>query len=530
MLSGFQAHKITIIFIYLFIFAFVHCKLDLNNPSDSKSKSYFETAAMNTYLRTICSPLVRGNVRIGSGNYLVLPQSLLSLKNGNYIITASVSEPILWSGRSDGINHSYTGVIGTDPFIVIFQVNGRTFEIEWLDYLGHAATTSSNRYFSSLSEFSNGEIGIFTQVTGTEQAGAISGKLNSDSFMVARYSPSGSRVWFTYLDMAIGTFNIDKIAHIVDSKEQIHLFYTSIGTAANTPNSVGITEFPAPTVASNGLFAGQKEIGWAILNGSGIPQRQRFLRGASDFEVISAIYTKNDTILLGGSALNQIENFSGHPALNQPRGFSAFLSSNTQDVIKINYLGSSDSTFTVGKLEAMTLGNDGIYGTGVAAGSYGFPIHDYQFYPAGNFRNYSFVKFDLNGNLLWNQFLGSSTTNVIDLVPALSYISYFDEIRVKLLGTEAGTRMTGLDSISYGSGINPYQDVTLRINGRAGRYNSIRYETNILVTNPVSGLIGLNVDIQDACNGRMVSLKRFLYFPATIGYLEFSTKPPMEEP
>ncbi|TGM46094.1 hypothetical protein [Leptospira vanthielii] len=532
MFFSFRIHKFFISFIYLLClsFSFSHCKLDLNNPSDPNSKSYFETAIMNLYLRSVCSAHIRGNVRIGSGNYLVLPHSLLPLKNGNYVVTASVSEPISWSGRSSGVNYSYTGAIGTDPAIVIFLVNGRTFEIEWLDYLGVAATTTANSSFSSLSEFSNGEIGVFTQVIGTEQLGAISPKLFPQSFMAARYSPSGSRVWFTYLDMAAGTFSIDKISHVVDSSDQMHLFYTSIGTAVNTPNTVGLTEFPAPTVASNGIFAGQKEIGWAILNGNGTPLRQRFLRGSGDFEVISAAYSKDGNILLGGSALNFIENFSGHPAVGFTRGFSAQLKANTQEVSKITYLGSNNTSFNVGKLEAIKVANDGFYGTGVVAGSYGSPIHDYQYYSAGNFRNYSFVKFDLNGNLLWNQFLGSSTTNVIDQVPALAYISYDDEIRVKLLGTENGTQMTGLETISYGSGINPYQDITLRMNGRSGRYQSIRYETNIFVTNPVSGLVGLNVNIHDACNGRMVSLRRYLNFPANNGFLEVSTKPAIEEP
>lgn len=527
----FRIKKFLLIIIYLILLfcIFENCKLDLNNPSDSNSKSYFETAAMNVYLRTICSPFIRGNVKIGSGNYTVLPQSFLPLKNGNYIVTASVSEQVSWSGKNFGVNYSYTGVTGTDASIVIFQVNGRTFEIDWLDYLGPAATTTANSNFSSLSEFSNGDIGIFTQVQGTEQSGAISTKQNPQAFMAVRFSPSGSRVWFTYLDMATGSFSIDKIAHVVDSNDRMHLFFTSIGTATNTPNTVGIIEFPAPTVASNGLVAGQKEIGWAILNGNGIPQRQRFLRGLSDLEVITAIYSKDGNIMLGGTTLNSIENYPGHPAVNFQRGFSALLSSNTIDILNVTYIGSNNTSFNLGKLESIKLANDGYYGTGVAAGSYGFPIHDYQYFPSGNFRNYSFVKFDLNGNLLWNQFLGSAVTNVIDQVPAITYISYYDEIRAKLLGTDAGAWMTGLDSISYGTGFNPYQDVTLHINGKTGRYGSIRYENNIFNTSPVSGLVGMNVIIQDVCNGRLVSLKRYLNFPAANGYLELSTKPPIEE-
>lgn len=517
-------------FFILNLFLVTNCKLNLNNPSDPKSRSFFETAVMNAYLRSICSPFTRGTVRLGSGNYLVQAHSLLPLKNGNFVVTGIVHEPISWSGKVNGVNHDYTGVIGTDPAIIIFQLNGYTFEIEWLDYLGVSATVTANSHFSSLSEFSNGDIGVFTQVTGTGQSGPISPKLNSESFMAARYSPSGARVWFTYLDMAIGSFSIDKISHVVDSNDQMNLFYTSIGTAANTPNTVGIVEFPAPTVASNGLNSGQKEIGWALLSGNGIPLRQRFLRSSNDSEVNSTAYSKDGNILLGGSTLDNIENFSGHPAMGFARGFSALLNSNTQEVTKITYLGSTDISFNVGKLDAIKVGNDGFYGTGVAAGSYGSPIHDYQYYSAGNYRNFSFLKFDLNGNLLWNQFLGSSTTNVIDLVPALAYISYDDEIRVKLLGTENGTQMTGLETISYGSGINPYQDITLRMNGRTGRYQSIRYETNIFVTTPVSGWVGLNVNIHDACNGRMVSLRRYLYFPAVSGFLEVATKPAMEEP
>ncbi|MBM9548585.1 hypothetical protein JWG40_16285 [Leptospira sp. 201903074] len=532
MVSYSQTQKTLIIFFYLiwFSFSFDHCKLNLNNPSDPTSRSFFETAVMNTYLSSICSPFIRGNVRIGSGNYKVYPHSLLPLKNGNFVVTAIVIEPIVWAGRTNGFNFSYTGATGTDPAIVIFQVNGRSFEIEWLDYLGVPASNTENSNFSTLSEFSNGDIGVFTQVTGTEQIGAISPKLNSEAFMVARYSSSGSRVWFTYLDMAIGSFSIGSLNHIVDVNDQMHLFFTSISTGTNTPNTVGITEFPLPTFSSNGIYAGQREIGWAILKGDGLPKQQRFIRTSGDAEVISASYQKNGYILLGGSTNNNFDNFLSHPAVNYQRSYAALLAPNTQEVLNISYPGSTNSAFNLGSIEEMKVGYDGYYATGTSAGSFGSPTYDYQYFPSGNTRNYFFLKFDLFGNLIWNQFLGSTITNVMEQTPRIAYLSYFDEIRVKLLGNASGDRMTGLDLISYGAGINPYQDITLRINGRAGRYESIRYETNIFVTTPVSGLIGFNISVQDVCNGRLLSLRRYLNFPAENGFLEVSTKPGIEEP
>ncbi|XDD42354.1 hypothetical protein AB3N58_13795 [Leptospira sp. WS60.C2] len=533
MTKNFTQHNVfSILFVCIIsIFSLQNCKLILNNPSDPASRSYFETALWNAYLGTLCDPNVRGSVRLGSGNYFIYPYSLELLKNGNLAVTAGVFEDVTWNGKTGGIQYSYAGTPGTDVNVIVFIVNGRTFEIEWLDYLGPTSVNSDDSNIARISEMSNGDIIVYTNVNGTEQGTPISTKANTDAFLVARYNPKGNRIWHTYLDLPVNSFRLDQFAMVVDNTDFIHLFFIHNTVNANTPDTTGFLEFPSVKVASDGTNAGQQEIGWAILNADGTPSSQTYLPSSGSMDLSIALLGPNRNIFLGGSALDNFIGFPGHPLPSFTRIMLANLSINTHSILNAVYPGNSDSSFNLGEINSLEGGTDGIYASGNSAGGFGSPFHPYQFFPTGNFRNHIFLKFDWNGNLIWNQFVGSTTTNVLDFSPKSTYIPFFDEFRGNILSPFNGTRFTGLDDVSYGNGINELQDVTFRLRGGDGRIKSVYYETNVPVTPPnPSILVDYNSQFKNVCNGRIVNLKRYLNYPAEEGFLEVSTRPASEEP
>ncbi|ABZ95364.1 Hypothetical protein LBF_2889 [Leptospira biflexa serovar Patoc strain 'Patoc 1 (Ames)'] len=522
------------IFLFLLCVLFyssINCKLSLNNPSDPNSKSYLETVLSNLYLNAICDPRTRGSVRLGSGTYKVNPYSLILLKNGNLVVTAGVFEELAWNSRTGGIHYSYIGTPGTNMNIIMFLINGRTFQIEWLDYLGPTSATSDDANIAPIAEMSNGDIIVYTYVNGTEQGTPISGKANADAYVVARFDQKGNRIWNTYLDLPMNSFVAEKIALVADTNDLIHLFFTHSAIGANTPDSLGFQEFPTAKVATNGTTAGQQEIGWAILNSNGTASSQTYLPSISSSEISTSTLGPNNNILIGGSALDNFNGFPGHPLPNYSRMMFANLSIQNHVIQNVTYLGNTDTTFNIGEISSIVKGNDGYFASGNAAGSFGNPFHQYQYFSTGNLRNHVFLKFDWNGNLIWNQFVGSTTSNVLEFFPKITYISFFDEFRGNILSPIDGTRFTGLDALSYGNGINELQDVTFRIRSGDGRYQSVYYETNVPVTPPnPSVLVDFNVQYLNVCNGRIAKLKKYLNYPAEEGFMEVSTIPGIEEP
>lgn len=513
----------------LLMITITNCKLNLNNPSDPRSRSYFETALWNEYLKTLCDPNTRGSVRLGSGSYKVFPYSLELLKNGNLAVTAGVFEDVTWKGRTGGIQYSYSGTLGTTMNVIFFILNGRTLEIEWLDYLGPTTSTSEEVNFAPVREMSNGDIVVYTNVNGT-QGTPISGKANTDAFLVARYNQKGNRIWHTYLDLPVNSFLLNKFALVVDKNDQIHLFFIHNTNSSNTPDSTGFIEFPSTKVASDGTNVGQREIGWAILNSDGTPISQTYLPSVSSVEISTAELGPNNNILIGGSAQDNFNGFPGHPLPSYSRIVLANLSINNHSIQNVTYLGNSSTSFNLGDINTLTGGVDGIYASGNSAGGFGNPIHGYQFYPSGNYRNHILLKFDWNGNLIWNQFVGSTTTNVLEFFPKITYIPFFDEFRGNILSPIDGSRFTGLDDLSYGNGMNELQDVTFRLRGSDGRIKSVYYETNVSVSPPPNVLVDYNVQYLNVCNGRIVKSIRYLNYPAEEGFMEVSTRPGFEEP
>lgn len=532
MTKNFTQHNVfSILFVCIIsIFSLQNCKLILNNPSDPASRSYFETALWNAYLGTLCDPNVRGSVRLGSGTYRIFPYSMILLKNGNLAITAGVFEDVVWNGKTGGIQYSYSGTIGTTTNPILMVVNGRTFEIEWLDYLGPSSNTSDDGNFAPIAEMSNGDIIVYTNVNGTEQGIPISAKANPDAFLVARYSQKGNRIWHTYLDQQVNSYRLDQFSMVVDANDLIHLFFVHSAQVANTPDTTGFIEFPTTKVATNSTNVGQNEIGWAILNANGIPSSQTYLPSVNSIELSTAELGPNNNIFIGGSAQDNFIGFPGHPLPANARIMLANLSIPNHSIQSVTYLGNTDSNSNLGEVNAIVKGGDGIFATGNTVGEFGNPIHPYQLFSGGNKRNHIFLKFDWNGNLIWNQFVGSTTTNVLEFFPKITYIPFFDEFRGNILSPFDGTRFTGLDDLSYGTGINELQDVTFRMRGWDGRIKSVYYETNVPSPTPPNVLIDFNIQYLNVCNGRITKLIRYLDYPADTGFLEVSTRPASEEP
>ncbi|XDD46023.1 hypothetical protein AB3N60_15100 [Leptospira sp. WS39.C2] len=528
--SHFIKKSILISIILLGLLNTNNCKLDLNNPTDPNSKSYLETILTNLYLNAICDPRIRGSVKIGSGSYRVFPYSLVLLKNGNLAVTAGVFENISWNGRIGGLHYSYSGTLGTTMNVIVFIVNGKTLEIEWLDYLGATTSTSEEVNFAPVKEMSNGDIIVYTNVNET-QGTPISPKANTDAFLVTRYNQKGNRLWHTYLDLPANSFVLNKFEMVVDKNDQIHLFFIHDTLAPNTPDSTGFIEFPTAKVPSDGTTTGQREIGWAILNSDGTPSSQTYLPSIGSIEFSSAELGPNHNIYIGGSAQDNFSGFPGHPFPSYYRMVLANLSINNHSIQNVTYLGNSDTNSNLGDINTLVRGSDGIFASGNTEGGFGNPIHNFQFYPSGNYRNHIFLKFDWNGNLIWNQFVGSTITNVLEFFPKITYISFFDEFRGNILSPMDGTRFTGLNELSYGNGINELQDVTFRMQGGDGRIKSVYYETNVPVSPPNPNvLVDYNLQYLNVCNGRIVKLIRYLNYPAEEGFLEVSTRPGIEEP
>ncbi|MCW7468666.1 hypothetical protein [Leptospira kanakyensis] len=507
---------------------FGNCKLKLNNPRDPNSKSFMETWLWEEYLRSLCTPNARGSVRLGTGTYKTYPYKLLKLKNGNFLITAGVYEQVSWNGKITGKNFSFSGTPGSDLNGIAFIVNGRTFQIEWLDYLGQLAIASDKKEMIPVTELSNGDVVVAAYTNSAAQGNPISPKANTNSIHVIRFDSNGNRVWSSYLDKTDNSMVGNRLTLVSDSLDQIHLFFTGIGTAY--PDTNGFGEFSTINVPSNGS-TNQEEIGWAVLSQQGEPLRQRYLPSNNNTTVFNSILGLNESIILSGSAGDNFIGYTGHPlpSYNYVRPVVVNLSITNFSISNITYLGSINPTYNFGTVHDIVKGSDGFYGTGLNAGEFGTSIHPYQSTPG--FRNNIFSKFDWNGNLIWNQFLGSTTNGALEIPSIISYNKESDSMKAYTYTFEDGGLYTGLTIPVTGTGINPFQMTTLTIAGTNGQYQSIHYKTSILNTPPgADDLLESISAVTEACGGRLVRLQSIQNVVSELGVLELATRPANEEP
>ncbi|MGE8721343.1 hypothetical protein ACO2KH_07195 [Leptospira terpstrae] len=526
--------KFSFIFILtIILIQFNLCKLNLNNPRDPQSQSFLETLLWEEYLRGLCNPNLRASVRLGSGTYKIYPYKLLKLKNGNFAVTAGVFEEVVWNGKTAGKNFSFSGTPGTDMNLVVFLVNGKTFQIEWLDYLGQLVSASDNKEVSPITELSNGDVVAAAYIKSVEQGTPISFKSNTNALVMIRFNGNGSRVWITYLDKTDTSIVESRFAMVTDEVDNIHLFFNGRATGSPTSDIYGFSEFPILEVPSYAPYLNTEEIGWAIISAQGNPIRQRYLQSNGSVRVLNAVLGLNHSILLFGSADDNYVGYTGHPlpSYNYQRPMVTKLSITDFSMINRTYLGSINASHTLGTIYGIAPASDGIYTSGINAGDFGSSFHPYQLYPSStNFRNNIFSKFDWNGNLIWNQFLGSTTTDTLEIPTIISYVSQTNMLKSYGFSLANGSRYTGFNIPTTGNGTNPYQRTTLNISGDTGHYQSIHYETSFYnypaTTEPLQNTIAAT----EACGSRIVRLKNNLDLNTEVGVMELVTNPANEEP
>ncbi|MDF3821742.1 hypothetical protein P3G55_17690 [Leptospira sp. 96542] len=529
-----RLQKIFCLFLFNCIFIqAISCKLNLNNPSDPTSKSFFETFLWRLYLGSLCDPNLRSSVRLGTASYKTNPYQILKLKNGNFAVTAGVLEAVEWKGGgTTGKNFSFTGATGTDMNVILFVVNGSTMQIEWLDYLGSLSVLSDDKTTAPIAEFSNGDILVTALVNSSAQGNPISSKLNPNSLFMGRFSQNGNRVWTTYLDKTNAAIDGKRFALVIEPSDQIHLFFNASGTGS--PDTMGFSEFPNMQVASIG--SGHSEPGWAILNPVGSPMQQRYLPSTGEIQVLRASLTPNNSILVFGSGADNFSGFLTHPlaGYSYRRPMLAKLSIANFSIENVTFLGTNSTSHEVGTLSSITTGPDGVYTGGIASGGFGNPFHPFQlnFETATIYRNSIFSKFDWDGNLVWNQFLGSTKYDVVEIPPTIVYMQDSGSLKGNTLSPEDGYRFTGLSIPTFGDGSNLYQNTTLNISSSDGHYQSVHYESNFNTTPPSAGYFAQNniTDIAYACGGRLVRLKNVVELTTENSYIEITTRPANEEP
>lgn len=328
-----------LIFSILFI-ELNNCKLSFNNSRDPFSKSYWETLLWESYLNSLCTPNLKGSIRLGSGSGQVYAYDLLKLKNGNLVIFGATGEALQWNGSYTGKNYSYTA--GTQFFVAL--INGKNFQIEWLDYLGVTATSFNTGISNTtyLAEFANGDFVVKAYVNSEQNSPTpISEKYNEDAMLFVRFNQNGNRIWQTYLDKSNETLDDAYSSIVVDQKDNIHFFF---GTMSSSPDTIGFVEFPSPEQIS--LGGSVMETGWAVVNVKGNPIRQKYI--VSDtyntISIRSAVLGPFQNILLSGIATGNIAGFFGHPYPNNSvrRPFTLNLSIENFLAMNASYLGSND--------------------------------------------------------------------------------------------------------------------------------------------------------------------------------------------
>lgn len=508
-----------------------NCKLNLNNPGDPFSKAFLETFLLRAYLDSLCDPNVRGNVRLGSGSYFTVVNDLKQF-NGDIYFSASVSEPVDWNGKTNGLNFSFSGSI-PNANIIIGKVNGKSFQIEWIDYLGESNGNVQDATFASLFKFANGDVGVSTAVT-TTQAGSINSKAADPTaaIHIVRYNPKGARVWSRYLNKPTSEFNAsNSFFAIVDELDRIHFFYQTLNSTG-TADTVGFSDLPIPSNQTSGQL-GKNEIGWVTINGDGSGNSQRFIIGDnSNNHYITARsgVTIGNNIIIAGVSTGIVDGFPNHPAPGSSGTSTLFIKLGLDfSVQNVRYYGNTNGV-AQDEIARLVYENNRLFAYGAGdGGGFGNPAQPFL---SNSNSSILYMRTDSNLNLLWHSYLGSSTSGFANDPAILSIENRINALTSKLFGTFDGLKLTGYDSISSGSSVNPFPFITARLDPDTGTFRSLFYETNsnAATTAAITRLAAFRHNL-DVCSGRMVKSKNvFLNNSGSIGFLEISTRPATEEP
>ncbi|TGK81447.1 hypothetical protein EHQ24_09015 [Leptospira noumeaensis] len=538
MLSQNRIYTFTfVLFHFLLIgFFFSHCKLNLNNPSDPRSKSYFETAIWNAFLNTRCIPDVRGSFSLGTGNTLVIPLSVKALKSGNTVVTAVTQEPLAWNGNTYGIhtNHQNSVLNG-----VVFVIDRYFSRILWLDYLGEMSYGVEDWPIPevvSVDEFSNGDLGFFALVNGTGRSNTLNAKSGTLAFYLARYNQyTGEIIWQGYANKDNTRLSNKGYAMTITPSDQMAILYQGVSEASTpTVDSTGLSfpGLPTPSTATNSTIASQKELGFALVSGNGQGISQRFLPNPGNSTDAVLFKSYSDKLLIAGDTANEFISFSGHPRLNEARGFYGIMNLSL-GLDSISYYGPTTAA-TTSKIRKSLLANGEVYLVGMINETDSTPNTIHPFQGTTGRRNYQILKPDRSStNLLWSQYLGSTLYNVPDVIPGnLIYNSVRGELVGNLLTVDNGSPYTGISSnIQSGSVVNALGQARLKMNPTTGAFQQLQLYEGSTDSNGTNGVFISNQ--AEVCSGRMVTIyTRINSFATatTARRIEVTTRPASEEP
>lgn len=528
--------KILLLTLLFSLFPLNNCKLELNNPSDPRSKSFFETALWNFFLNSLCNPNTSGYFQFGSGNTLIIPLSLKVLNSGNTVVTAISGEPLFWNGRTSGVNGSHQN---SALNAVVFVIDKSFSRILWLDYIGEMSYGIDDWPLPetiSVDEFSNGDLAVYALVNGAGRSNVTNAKTTTNAFYLARLKQhSGEIVWQGYLNKDNSRLGTKTYAMSIINFDQIALLFQGISEASTpTQDNIGLgyPGLPYPIYGSNATTVSQKELGIAVVDGNGNGLIQSFLPNTGSATEAVLFKSDGNKILIAGSTSNNFVSTSGHPKVNESRVFYGVINSGlTWDAL--SYYGPTITAGTFNLQKALFANNE-VFLIGKTGEPYSTPNTIYPFQGTSGRRNYQILKPDKrNTGLIWGQFLGASAYNVPEVLPGnLAYNSGRQEIVGNLLAIDNGNVFTGISSdITLGNFQYPLAQARLKINPSNGGFNQLQYYD---ATSDSSGNNGKFLTNQvDACAGRMVTIHSKFGAIAnfsTARNFEISTMPASAEP
>ncbi|TGL57719.1 hypothetical protein [Leptospira jelokensis] len=452
------------ILIPICIFILLSCKPDLNNPNDpAKSDFWIRNFIQSLLLNDGCRNFSAWERRYGSGLYATYGTDFLFLPDGDIIVIGATEDPIL-SGVTEGITGNFQGTPGESLNLFLLRLSRNNGDIVWVDYLGQMY--SNLNFNPRLSRFANGDLAIsfISTVSGQNVPGLLSPReSNPNSIYVGRHRTDGSRTWYTYLDSVdVGNF----LVTAVDGFDQIHLFLVNEGSNGHT----AFSELPTPQNSPQGSES-DTDILYAILEGNGQGKLQKYI--ASDYYDFpnNATYL-NGSIYLGGVSAGSMNGYI-HPTIGQTLPY----------IIKVNpegnieylvYNGNPSATY--GDSRQLVVTETSILQLITTNSSWSSVVKETM---QNDTEHYAFAQYDLNGNLQWVSFLGSSTGDVeMFEEPPTIFESKSGLWRNRSRIPNLFDRYSSGSSVSTGDGSGAYQIADVYIQPNTGFFESIRYTSN----------------------------------------------------
>ncbi|MCG6150548.1 hypothetical protein [Leptospira bandrabouensis] len=486
----------------LFTIFTLSCKLNLNNPSDPRSKDFFLTNLLKAFLLSDpCLNFQTWKKTYGTGVYKTTGSDLIILSNGDYLVSGITREYIV-PGSPTGVTNNFAGSPGINLNTFLMRVSRTNGEIIWVDYLGEAGIEVS--YRPKLRKYSNGDISAAFIVKGAEQPGTINAKSGvgtTSALFVGRIREDGTRVWFTYLDSAsIGDF----VVSAMDTSNRLHVFIENLG---GSPAHTSFVDGPAISNSSLGGSSDSDTI-HLIVNENGAMNFQRFFTSAGGDFIFGAEANANGLFVTGTSS--QGANGTTHPNATYQMPFVMKLNETDGTTIWYQYFGTTmELDYGASRF---FLKDDMIYMVGSGRYTYGSPVEPIIGADGTN-KHFILTKLNTSGSVLWNSFLGNAAENVMDTTESEPILLSNSQLLIRMQTTAINGQFSSLPDSITGSGSGPYTLADVFVNSQQGTFNRFHYSSNLSLP-----AMEQTDKIREVCSGKLTRLN----------YTRFTTTPPIE--